>query len=391
MSIVKLAKNGDITAIAELINRALNPQNITAQVTVKNNNLIVILESQKALNQIELVKYIYKGLSKINTLPYSNLVIYGKRIDQDHPEWKQELNLHSSFDLSTLQTSQKTVTENSENQLLTKPFSPSQNQEHNLVNTNNVVTSSAIVPVIKEDQNLAEKALKSLSINTIFLQKISHIIIILLGIVISSQALFIIYNIFISLSQSFYAMISIIDITGILSSWIEQVLTIIYEFWDFWKTLQSLLEKATYLFLLIWVYLINATLRKIFNDYPITPWGGVGRFAIPGYNLFGVWEVFSTLSDYLIKQERELAKKGEKIKQYLPWLYTSIFAYMIVYIIYVIYATNQEQDNYITSLLYLLVDLMFICRSILYLQIIKVSYKAVLLQSNLFKNKFTKI
>jgi hypothetical protein len=368
MSLIELAKNGDTKAISQLLNKALNPQGITAKVDVENDKIIVSLDSKQSLKQPELVRFIYKGLRKLNTLSYTTLVISGKRIDQENLEWIQELSLNPPTELNKLSNIPET-------------------QQYQIVHVNNIAETGAIIPVNKNAQTPSVVEIATLSKSAKYLQKISHIIIIFLSIVISLQGLFIIYTLFISLSRILYTLVSITDITGILSSWIEQLLQIIYEFWDFLKNLQSLIEKVTYLFLLIWVYFINATVKKIFPDYPITPWGGVLRFSIPGYNLWGVWDVLSTLSSYLIKQETEVATKGEKIKQHLPWLYTSIFSYMLVYIIYFIYASMKE-ENYITSVLYLMVDIMFICRSILYLQIIKISYKAVLLKSGTFQKQF---
>ncbi|WP_353932080.1 hypothetical protein WJM97_05710 [Okeanomitos corallinicola TIOX110] len=391
MNLVKLAKSGDITAISGLINQALNPQNIQAKVTVEHQKIIVLLESSKKLNQTEIVKYIYKGLSKLDIPTYSTLVVCGKLSNNQTIEWQQEINFNSSSpsDVITLNATKIKSAKKTKNQSFSQSNLTQKKQQPYQIVPANPNATGAIVAVGRKPSIAAIEAVCN---SAKYLQIISYVIIVLSWLLISIQALFIIsiiYDIFISRSQAFSTIINITDITGILSSWIEQLLYLVYKFWDYLKIVQSFLERLTYLCLIIWVYFLNNTIKKINNDYPVTPWGGVMCFSIPLYNIWGMWNVLSNLSSYLKKQNREVASKGRKIKKYLPWLYTFIFAYILIYIIYIVYASQTTEKNVgINFILYLLVDILFICRSFLYLQIINISYQAVFLQSTLFKEKF---
>ncbi|TAE55119.1 MAG: hypothetical protein EAZ76_03265 [Nostocales cyanobacterium] len=381
MNLIKLAKQGDITAISELINRALNPQNIKATVNVDHDKLIVILESERKLNQAEISQFIYKGLSKLNLSLYSTLVICGKRTNPNIIEWQKEVKFPS-------QVPAEIITLNTTNTNNIKPPKPPKGQQIVPANPN---TTGTIVHVNKKIIDEVETIKKSAN----YLQKVSYLIIILSWLLITIQGLFtltIIYDTFISRSQLFYTIINITDTTGIVSSWLEQLLYIFYKYWDILKIIQSSLERVIYLILIIWVYRLHITIIKINNNYPITPGKAVISFSIPLYNLWGVWNVLSNLSSYLDRQHREIASTGRKIKKYLPWLYLSIFFYILIYVIYIIY-NNQalEKNTWINSILYLAVDILFICRSFLYLQIIKISYQAVYLQAELFRKKFIRM
>jgi hypothetical protein len=388
MNIIKLAKKGDIKAVSALINRALNPQNIKASVIDEQDKIIVILESSRKLNQTEIVKFIYKGLSKLNLTNYSTLVISGKLTNQSKIEWQKEVKFNPKSQLpSDSITINSTNIDNNHSSSQFQTFQSS--YPHIIPNPN---TKGAIIPVSKKP---SIPQLDAISKSAKYLQKINYVITFLLWISIAIQTLFIIsiiYDIFLANNQVFYTIINVTDTTGIVSSWIEQILYLVYRFWDLLKNIQSSLERLTYLSLIIWVYLLHDTVRKIYKHYPILPWGAVMRFSIPLYNFWGVWDVLSNLSFYLKIQNQEVARKGKKIRKHLPWLYTSIFTYLLVYIIYLIYGSLvQEKNTPINIILYLLVDILFICRSIFYLKIINISFQGVFLQANLFQDEISKI
>ncbi|NET72106.1 MAG: hypothetical protein F6K62_14565, partial [Sphaerospermopsis sp. SIO1G2] len=205
MNLVNLAKTGDITAISELINQALNHHNIRAKVTVDRDKLIVIVESQKELNQVAIVKYIYRGLNKLNLATYSTLVISGKIAGQNPIQWQQEVNftsqLKSAFPSDAVTSN---ITNIKTQEISKKPIVP--------IKSN---SNSAIIHVSKKP--LAE--IEALWQSAKYLQIISYIIIILSWLVITIQTLFtvtIIYDRLIVKSRLFYTIINITDTTGIV-------------------------------------------------------------------------------------------------------------------------------------------------------------------------------
>lgn len=72
---------------------------------------------------------------------------------------------------------------------------------------------------------------------------------------------------------------------------------------------------------LIWMYKAHQDLNDLFVNYQITPGQALARLMIPIYNLWGIWNVFSTLSDQLKAKGGELADIGFKLYNWLAFLY----------------------------------------------------------------------
>jgi TM2 domain-containing membrane protein YozV len=92
---IQLAKQGDIRAIAALINQPLKPKGITAKVALKNGCLQIMLESAQAPNQSSLAAFIRKGVVSLEIPSIERVRIYGKQLGEEFPAWNQEFELIS--------------------------------------------------------------------------------------------------------------------------------------------------------------------------------------------------------------------------------------------------------------------------------------------------------
>jgi len=71
---------------------------------------------------------------------------------------------------------------------------------------------------------------------------------------------------------------------------------------------------------LIWIFKVHADLRKINPEYQISPGGSLARILIPFYNLYGYWQVFSTMSTYF-KEHHKTLNLGKKLALMIPFFY----------------------------------------------------------------------
>ncbi len=117
-NLLELAKQGDANAIATLINRALQPQGITAKARIKNGCLQIMLESQQVPNQQVVVSLIYNGLVSLGIKSFNRVKIYGRETGDDFPDWQQELNLASSTPEETVEVKTSTTNQPSESSSL---------------------------------------------------------------------------------------------------------------------------------------------------------------------------------------------------------------------------------------------------------------------------------
>lgn len=89
---LELAKQGNVSAIAFLINRSLKPKGINAKVAFRGGFLQIVLESAQVPEQATLPLLIHKGIISLGISSIKRLKIYGKQIDEEHPRWSEEFN-----------------------------------------------------------------------------------------------------------------------------------------------------------------------------------------------------------------------------------------------------------------------------------------------------------
>lgn len=71
-------------------------------------------------------------------------------------------------------------------------------------------------------------------------------------------------------------------------------------------SLSLLMFIITFVIFIIWIYRIHVHLKKIFEDYPITPSGALTRVLIPLYNIFAFPNMISTFAECFGEQGRFL-------------------------------------------------------------------------------------
>lgn len=90
----------DVNAIANTLNQLLEPQNITAIATFKDNYLKILLESRQVPEQNIVVLLIRNQLSTLSLQSCKKVKIYGREMGEDYPDWQEEFDLEEQIDLS---------------------------------------------------------------------------------------------------------------------------------------------------------------------------------------------------------------------------------------------------------------------------------------------------
>jgi hypothetical protein len=113
--------------------------------------------------------------------------------------------------------------------------------------------------------------------------------------------------------------------TALLCSIVQLVAPDVYSSIEIFAAINTLIELpmlaiAAILFL-VWMYQVHVDLKLLFKTYPVGKWEALAGLAIPIYNLYGTWNVFSTLADKLKLQGGKLAEEGAALRFWLPVLY----------------------------------------------------------------------
>ena len=105
-NLLELAKQGDASAIASLMNRQLQPKGITVKVALKDACLQIMLESAQVPNQQALVAFVRKGIVGLGAASIERVKIYGRQTGEEFPAWNQEFELvvHASSTPSPINT-----------------------------------------------------------------------------------------------------------------------------------------------------------------------------------------------------------------------------------------------------------------------------------------------
>lgn len=98
---VKLAKQGDDSAIANLIEDSLEQEKI-AKYERKDNCLKLVLEAEQVPDQQIIATTIHKTITDLKTDLITKIVLYGQKSGETFPEWNQEL------EIETIQPPEKT-------------------------------------------------------------------------------------------------------------------------------------------------------------------------------------------------------------------------------------------------------------------------------------------
>jgi len=123
---LELARRGDLSAIAVLVNKSLNPKGINAKINRKDSYLQVLLESEQPMNQQALTRFIVKGFAGLKIEAVQSIAIYARRKGRIEPDWTQRIDLKPKAE--TLQAVLQPSSSLTSNQKALKPNSSSINE-----------------------------------------------------------------------------------------------------------------------------------------------------------------------------------------------------------------------------------------------------------------------
>ncbi|MDX2212568.1 MAG: hypothetical protein SFY66_04685 [Oculatellaceae cyanobacterium bins.114] len=93
-NLLELAKQGDPTAIATMMNQQLQPKGITATTDLLPGRCLqVVLESAQALNRQALTTFVEKGLKNLGVRTLDSVKIIGRQIGSSEPAWIQDIGM----------------------------------------------------------------------------------------------------------------------------------------------------------------------------------------------------------------------------------------------------------------------------------------------------------
>lgn len=113
-SLEVLARQGDVKAIATLINQNLRGAN--AKVSLKGDCLQVMLEAAQVPEQKAMVSLIKTEILKLEIQPVTAMKLYGKQADEDFPDWYEEVSLISSTDIRSTEVQLSSLSSDSTTQ-----------------------------------------------------------------------------------------------------------------------------------------------------------------------------------------------------------------------------------------------------------------------------------
>ncbi|MBD2463001.1 hypothetical protein H6G89_18330 [Oscillatoria sp. FACHB-1407] len=91
-NLLELAKQGDPTAIATMMNQQLQPRGITATTDLLPGRCLqVVLESAQVLNRQALTTFVQKGLKNLGVQTLDSVKIIGRQIGASEPAWIQDI------------------------------------------------------------------------------------------------------------------------------------------------------------------------------------------------------------------------------------------------------------------------------------------------------------
>lgn len=91
--LLELARQGNPIAIAALMNAVLNPHQIQAQVGLEARCLCILLESNQALSQEVLVRFVERGLLRLGTELIDTVKIYSRKTGKSSFSWVRKFEL----------------------------------------------------------------------------------------------------------------------------------------------------------------------------------------------------------------------------------------------------------------------------------------------------------
>jgi YVTN family beta-propeller protein len=91
--LVQLAQSGDAGAIAVLMNSTLQTIGVTARVALRNDDLHILLESDRVLAPQSCLEFVRRGIARLGLNWAESAVVYSRLPGQPAPTWVEQLSL----------------------------------------------------------------------------------------------------------------------------------------------------------------------------------------------------------------------------------------------------------------------------------------------------------
>ena len=92
-NILELAKQGNVEAIASLLNLSLQSKGITVEAMLQDDCLHLWLKSSQVLDRQPLVTFLLKEMKNLGAKQIKKVKVYGQRISEVYPDWIEEFKL----------------------------------------------------------------------------------------------------------------------------------------------------------------------------------------------------------------------------------------------------------------------------------------------------------
>lgn len=345
-TILMRIKRGDPKAIASLMSRLLQPQGITVKANRKDNVLVVLLEASYVPDPERMVQFIQTGLRNLRISSVQTVKLYGKQTDHAAPAWNRELVL------TPLQ-----------------PPAHGSRQPEVLPNDQQVINDQKIIG--DRQRAIASAPAVAPSTGT----RVDTMLLVSLWLRIGFDALFILYSL-VWATYYIYYFLDLADTTGFWTYLINQLVQTIGYFFIPLERIANGIYWATALFMLLWLHQFHTKLRRVFSDYPISPWGAVARFAIPFYNVWGIWNLFTTLARRL-DIESAPSPTGKRLRRWLPIFYASFIASNGLRQVYWMHIDPTTDQTELAVWLYVLRNAVALLLSIAWLKLVWNAIRAI--------------
>jgi len=100
LNLISQAQQGNPKAIADLLNRALEPKNIVTRAKLFQRCLTIFAEGPEVPNQQSLIGVIKRGIKDLDIDTLDSVKVYGKKTDASGKGWVDEIILNDSLDNS---------------------------------------------------------------------------------------------------------------------------------------------------------------------------------------------------------------------------------------------------------------------------------------------------
>jgi len=122
---IKLAQQGDPTAIAQLLNQALQAQHVAAKVIRKDGTLRILLEAAHVPNQTKLVPYLEHNFKKLAIPSIHTIELQAKQTSAAKIAWNQKITLQAiAASSASPETPQKIKAVTAPSRAASKPKAP---------------------------------------------------------------------------------------------------------------------------------------------------------------------------------------------------------------------------------------------------------------------------